>query len=351
MAPQTLCPACGHSPIPPGAEECPVCQEPFSFLPTYKKAKNRFLDPDDVKESESTVFGGHIESAVTAHPWQGSVLLFAGAAIWFLRAAGLFTEAEPPFWLYALVLANLLVGLLLVVNLGPSRLLAQGAFVAQLGAALYLGREDLLSPVHGAYAAHAVVGLAAVVGEPSAGRRAVTLLLGLVAAGAAVGLLFLDGQGKAAVAGPRQELRSAGFGYRLTLPVGWSHANPGELSRDLRTPAGGSSVGFANGALRTVGLLFVKRDAEAQAIAGCASLHHALGGTHEARPLPERPPQALAPDAVVYELRTFSGATGKLSCGKLADGRFAALAVVGVVPGTDVGARVFEEVGAGLSLK
>jgi hypothetical protein len=349
---QTLCPACGHSPIPPRAEECPACGEPFAFLPTHKKARNRFVDREDTLESESTVFGGGVHSAVAAHPWQAATVLFIGAAIWFVRAAAAFGGPPEPDWLYGIVGANLLLGLLLILDLGPARLLAQLGMLAQLGAALYLGQGDLERPVHLLYAAFGAVGLVLVIGEPSGVRRALGLLGGLVVAAAATTALVVDARVGGPGGAPRQELTSAQAGFRLLLPPGYALAQPGELAAHLKLPSGGwSTAAFASGKERAVGLLLVKKDPAAQAIGGCGALHHALGGTNVVHPLPQRPPAALGDSAVVYELRTFSGATGRLACGKLPDDRFVALAVLGVIPDPEVASRAFEAVGAGLSLK
>ncbi|MBX5481449.1 MAG: zinc ribbon domain-containing protein [Myxococcaceae bacterium] len=351
---QTLCPACGHSPIPEGAEECPVCQEPFAFLPTHKKAKNRFIDRHASEESEATIFGGAVTGEVSAHPYPAAVVLFAGAAIWFLRASGIVGSFQSPGWLYGVVAADLLVALVLILNLGPARAIAQLAMIGQLGLTLWLARGALWAPMHLAFAGHAAFALLMVVGEPGRARRTMGLVLGLVCAGAASAWMALGAPPQAAAMGPREKLAAPGAGFTLLLPPEWTSAKPAQLTAHLKLPPptlSATTAGFASNAARAVGLVVVRNDPKAQLIGTCQTLHQDLGGTNTPRPISHRAPDAFGGAAAVYELRTFSGATGLLACSKLEDGRFVALAVLSVNPDAEAGARAFDDVGAGLSLQ
>lgn len=350
---QTICPACGHSPIPAGAEECPVCNEPFAFLPMHKKAKKKFIDKNDAEESESTSFGGGLTGEVSAHPYQAATVLFGGALIWFLRGSGVLTGVGDASWLYAIVAADLLVALLLIINLGPAKMLAQLVLLLQLGAALYLGRDNLLQPVHLMFAAHAGVGLFITAGEPGGVRRTVGLIAGLLVCSLAAVLLVIQ-PGNVVAAGPRQKLSAAGAGFSLLLPPDYSSAKPLELTRHLKVPQpslNGTTAGFSSTVERTIGLILVNRDGSAQLIGSCQTLHQDLGGTNVPNPIAHRAPRALGDAVAVFELRTFSGASGLLACGKLADGRFVALVVLSINPDPSSGARAFDAVGEGLSLQ
>src|ERR1700693_5604195 len=112
---QTLCPACGFTPIPAGTEECPACGEPFAFLQMHKKAKNRFIDPE-AESPEATTFGGGVTSAVTAHPYPPAGAFLPGAVLWFLRASGILVDLSEPSWLFGIAVADLVVAALLVIN-------------------------------------------------------------------------------------------------------------------------------------------------------------------------------------------------------------------------------------------
>ena len=350
---KTLCPSCGHSPIPAGADECPVCHEPFAFLQTHKKAKNRFVDVTDREEHESTVFGGALTGEVSAHPYPAAVALFAGAAIWFLRVSGFVVGFHEPQWVFALVALDLLLALVLILNFGPAKLIAQVGMLGQLGVALFLGRDELSNPVQLLFAAHAAAVLFLIVGEPGAVRRSVGVVAALIVAGGAIALMLVV-PGSGALDGPRQELFAPNAGFRLLLPSGWVRASSAELAAHLRTPAasgGSSSVGFSSAADRAIGIVVVKRNPDLQLIGGCQALLQDLGGTNVPKPMPHKVPAALGQSAVVYELRTFSGASGLLSCGKRDDGRFVGLAVLSVNPDAAAGARAFDAVGPGLSMQ
>ena len=87
--PETLCPNCGHSPIPYGAETCPKCHEPFDFLQMYKRGQRLRVDKQrDHDDGESTVFGGNLTGEVSAHPGPIAAVFFVGALAWFLRVGG-----------------------------------------------------------------------------------------------------------------------------------------------------------------------------------------------------------------------------------------------------------------------
>ncbi len=302
-------------------------------------------------DDDATVFGGDlVTSAVSAHPGPAAAVLLASAAAWFLRAAGLLGTLEDPQWTYGLVVLDAVLALVLVLNRGPAKGLAQLGLVAQLVATGWLAREAPLAPVHVAYLILAVLGLVMVVGEPGPSRRYLGLGLGLGAAVASVGLLALPtavGQG----AGARQSLVGSELGYRLELPAGWGQLTREQLFPYLALPAStlhGGGVGFGDAASGRYGLLWVERGAGKGT--DCKGLLQALGGTPgEALSLPA--PAALGSRATVNALRTPGGAQGALGCGVLADGRLVGLAVVASQAGGGVDETAFAMVGAGLALK
>ncbi|MBL0692706.1 hypothetical protein [Comamonas sp. JC664] len=350
--PQTLCPNCGHSPIARGATACPRCHEPFDHLQSHKKVGRMRLDRPMVEaDDDATVFGGDlVTSAVSAHPGPAAGVLLASAAAWFVRAAGLVGTLEDPPWTYGLVALDAVLALVLVLNRGPAKGLAQVGVVAQLVATAWLAREAPLAPVHLAYLILGVVTLTMVVGEPGPTRRFLGLGLGLGAAVASAGLLALPMAGVSG-AGGRQSLVGAELGYRLDLPVGWARMTREQLAPHLVLPAStlhGGGVGFGDAAQGRYGLLWVERAAGKGA--GCKGLLQALGGTlGESLSLPA--PPALGSKATVHALTTPGGAQGAVGCGVLLDGRLVGLAVVAPQSVGAVDEGAFSRVGAGLALQ
>ncbi|MFL5346452.1 MAG: zinc ribbon domain-containing protein [Hyalangium sp.] len=353
--PETLCPSCGHSPIPAGTEACPKCGEPFGFLPMYKRAQRKMVDKQrDHEDIEQTVFGGNLTGEVSAHPAPIAAVFFIGAAVWFLRVGGVVGARYEPIWAYGLVLMDLLLGLGLILNLGPAKLLAQVGMVLQLGVAGFLARAAPLAPVHLAYMAHAAVALAMVVGEPGPVRRYAGL--GLGSGVAVLGVIFLAmGAGPGAVGGGvRQLLVGRELGYQLELPDGWSRLSPEQLSPHLSMPEAtltGGGVGFGDVAQRRYGALWVDREGGGSVKAGCQKLLQAFGGDPASPPSTRPAPMALGTKALMYELRTTMGARGSFGCGQLADGRLVGIAVVAAPPETASGESAFIAVGSGLALQ
>ncbi|MCP3104805.1 zinc ribbon domain-containing protein [Myxococcus sp. K15C18031901] len=357
--PQTLCPNCGHSPIPRGATACPSCGEPFDHLQAYKKVGRMRLDQiGEAVDDDATVFGGDlVTSAVSAHPGPAGVVLGAGAVAWFLRVGGVVGSLQDPQWAYGLVALDLVLALVLVLNRGPAKGLAQMGLVAQLLATAWLARAAPTAPVHLAYFALGVLSLTMVLGEPGVVRRYIGMGLGLGAALASVALVAapgaLSGNG-----GVRQLLVGSELGYRLELPVGWQRLTREQLVSHLPLPQAtlnGSAVGFGDASRGEYGMLWVERSPGQALPAGCQGLLRALGaGTPSAAALPA--PPALGSRTQVHGLSMSSGARGVLGCGLLSDGRLVGLAVVvspaGGASTVDASMEAaFRAVGSGLSLQ
>lgn len=347
---KTLCPNCGHSPIPHGASECPKCGEPFDFLPSHKKAKNKFIDKMEGEDNESTTFGGGLTGEVSAHPWPYAIILLLGAVAWFVRAAGLFGQSEPQ-WTYGIVIAALIAFVLLIVNFGPAKMVAQVVALAQVGAAAFLGMDNLVSPVTVAFLLQGAIAFVAVLGEPGPIRRYLTLGSGIFAAALCVLVL---GVLKVKPAPVVPTLNADEFGVTLRLPVGMRALAPGQLSPALTVPptslTSGNTV-FGDTALQRFGVVTVAKMEGAQLISSCAAHWKLLGGKGEAEVAMAPAPAAIGTPNVVYKLKTHGGANGFLACGKRADGRLVALAVVQMSAADAQAQAVFEAVGAGLSLK
>lgn len=349
---ETLCPNCGYSPIPAGAESCPECEEPFGFLRMHKRGQRRFVDPREHEDNEATVFGGNLTGELSAHPGPAAAVLFAGAAAWFLRV-GVLGGLDDPLWAYGLVLLDMVLGLLLLLNQGPAKLLSQVGLVLQLGAAAWLGREALLAPVHLGFLAHAAVAWVLVTGEPGPVRRKVCLGLGLGAAVAAVLLVLWPVGLTRGGGGARQLLVGRELGFQLELPKDWGQLGREQLEPHLTLPAAtltGSGVAFGDAARGRFGVLWVDRKADLTLTGGCQELLQAMGGA-PGRPLARAAPAALGGKALVYALRTPSGALGSLGCGQLEDGRLVGLGVVAASSEGEGGEAAFAVVGAGLALQ
>jgi ribosomal protein S27AE len=341
---QTLCPSCGHSPIPDGAETCPKCGEPFAFLATHKKR--------DLVENETTTLGGALTGEVTAHPGAAAAVFALGAVLWFLRAGGVIADYGEPVWTYALVLVDLVLATVLMVNLGPAKLLAQIAALLQLGVAAFLANGRFDNPRHLFFCAHAVVLLVLVVGEPSSLRRRAGLAVAVLMAVGALGVMT-TGLGEAAKTGGMVEIAGHEGGYRLLVPEGYRLLSSDELTPHLRPPldtATAKSAGFGNKVRRVYGAVTLDSSPGSQLIGGCQEHLRALGGVGDPVPVAGTAPVGLGSGALLYALRTDSGASGRLGCGKLPDGRFVALAVV-ALESEPTAAQVFEQVGAALSFK
>ncbi|MBI3181559.1 MAG: zinc ribbon domain-containing protein [Myxococcales bacterium] len=350
--PETLCPNCGHSPIAAGAEACPKCGEPFAFLPMHKRAKGRPLDRlRDSVDSEPTAMGGSVTGSVFAHPAQPAAVLTLGAVIWFLRAGGVLSQLDEPKWIFAIAALDLAMALALWIGLGPAKLVAQLGGLFQLGVSVSLAQGDFAALLHLAFVGHAATVLLVVIGEPSTARRNAGLALGIVATGLAiVGLAVGTSNPKAG----EVRLMSEEHGFQLQVPDGYRALSREEMLPHLHLPlatASARSFGFGNRAKRIYGALTIDRDPGSQLIGGCQEHLRVLGGTNPPVPLGSPAPGAFGSSGLVLELRTASGAVGRLSCGKLPDGRLAMLAVVAQDPDPRVGRAVFEQIGASLSIK
>jgi hypothetical protein len=306
------------------------------------------------EDSEQTVFGGDlVTNAVAAHPGPAAAVLFAGAGVWFLRAGGVVGALQDPQWTYGLVGLDLLLALLLLLNRGPARQLAQVGLVLQLLATAWLAREAPLAPVHLAYLGFAGVALGMLVGEPGPVRRYVGLGLGLGAAVLAALLLTRPVAGAESPA-DRQLLVGRELGYELELPPGFALLGREQLGLHLALPSptlNGGGVGFGDSAQGRYGMLWVERGPGQKLAAGCQALLGSLGGTGEPRPLSRPAPAAMGRQSLVYALRTPEGARGALGCGLLGDGRLVGLAVVAVSAEEGRGESSFQAVGEGLTLR
>ena len=347
MAPQTLCPKCAFSPIAPGAEKCPRCNEIFAFNPLYKRAQKMMIDPREGLDFEATLRGA-LTGAVSAHPGPAAAVLGLGAALWLIRAAGLFVDLREPAWLFALAAFELCAATVLMANIGPAKLFAQAVALAHIAAAFVLGAA--LSAHTLASASIGAVVLAMIAGEPSKGRRTAGLAAGVFCTAAAVGSLVWVTE--APLAGPVviDDLR---LGYSLKVPAGWKQLTREELAPHLPLPSedlDNKYVGFGSRLHRTYGLLSLSNGEKLQVLAGCQNQLRRLGGINEPQPLGFAAPSAFGKDSMVFELRTATGATGRLACGRVGQ-RFVALGVIVLEPTPGVGAAAFEKVSAGLSVR
>lgn len=349
---KTLCPSCGYSPIPHGAEECPACHEPFAFVPSFKRARrmDRMAVPLGDDEGGATLMGGTVfTGAISVHPKQAVGVFLLGAFAWVVRASGAMGQPSPR-WTYGLVAAALLSALLLYLRRGPSKLLAQFTALAMVLSALFLG---LAHPLHSTplmYAAHGVVALVMVAGEPGRARRYVGLALGILTAVLAMAsLASAQGPDRPSPTSRRQELVSEEFGFRLALPPGFRLSDPRDLSTFPLAPTG-NRTDVTVSAPGLMARLSVLKDA-VELFPGCQAQLRGLGGAPAPQPLNYPAPAAFGPAPIVYPLNLTTGATGKVACAVLRDGRFLSLAVVSTKGDTATADLAFAEVGAGLRLQ
>jgi hypothetical protein len=348
--PETICPNCGFSPIPRDAEECPVCHQTFAFVPRYKRGPQGRLDPKraEVESEEATTFGGAITGAVTAHPYPTAGAFITGAVIWFLRGSGLLADLNEPGWVFGAAIADLIIPLMIIINIGPAKLAAQFVAGAQVLMALFLGRHDLSNPVHILYAAHGVALLVMVVGEPELFRRTLSLSMAGAVAAAAVAVLGLVGMRTAA-----SELGGQQQGYRLSLPPGYIAMTRDEIRPAMRLPPG-KAIPFGDPSARVFGMISIGEDSATPLIGGCEALHEAIGGTDEVKPLARPAPPGMGSATLVYGLRTTSGGVGRLACAKRTDGKLVGFAVVllGADPSVSEGVseQAFDALGAGFTV-
>lgn len=345
--PETLCPKCSFSPIPPGAEQCPRCHEVFAFNPLYLRSKKVMVDEQQGLDFEATLMGG-LTGAVSAHPAPAATVLALGAALWLIRAAGLIIDLREPTWLFGLAAAELVGATVLMANIGPAVLFAQGLGVVHLAAAFILGAPQ--SPHTLASASIGVVVLAMTIGEPSRARRLGGLGAGVACACAAAASLAFATDPPAV--GPLliDDLR---IGYQLVLPAGWKRMTRPELLPHLPLPSDDLDtqyLGFGSAGTRTFGLLALTSvEDDAKILPACADWVHRLGALNDPQPIAFAAPAPFAQPSFIFDLRLPSGAAGRLACGR-AKTRLASLAVVVADPTPGTGAAAFEQVTGGLTL-
>ncbi len=350
---KTLCPSCGYSPIPHGAEECPACHEPFAFVPSFKRARrmDRMAVPLGDEEGGATMMGGTVfTGAISVHPKQAVGVFVIGAFAWVMRASGAMGEQAAPSWTYALVGAALLSSLLLYLRRGPSKLLAQFTALGMILSALFLAIPHLLQSTALMFAAHGVVALVLVAGEPGPGRRWVGLGLGVLTAVLGMASLAIGSRPERPTApSRRQELVSQEFGFRLALPPGFRLLSAQEVSV-FPAPPSGDRTDVTVGVPGVQARFAVSRE-DRSLDDGCQQALRQLGSTARAEALRFPAPRTFGADSAVYPISLSGGAAGKLACGALADGRFLTLAVVSTDGDTADSDLAFAEVGAGLRLR
>lgn len=347
MAPETLCPKCAFSPIPAGAEKCPRCNEVFAFNPLYKRAQKMMVDKRVGLDFEATLRGA-LTGAVSAHPAPAATVLGLGAALWLIRGAGLLVDLREPTWLFVLAAFELCAATVLMANIGPAKLFALVIAAVHIAVAFILGAPA--SPHTLASASIGVVVIAMTVGEPSHGRRSAGLVAGFVCAGAALASLVWVTDPPPAGPVVIDDLR---IGYQLMVPDGWGRLAPEELAPHLPLPSDDvdtKHVGFGSRRNRTFGLLTLSTAETPALIPACQDQLRRLGGVKDPTPLGSAAPDVFGKDSAVFALRTASGATGTLACGRVGK-RFVALGVIVLDPTPGVGTQAFERVAAGLTIR
>lgn len=125
---ETICPRCGFSPIPSGAQLCPKCRRPFFVV-------ERSYENTNVTATRA----GGLTGSVTANPSAIVAALVVGAAFWVVRCAGLLGTPVEPQWAYAVAGAQVLAAMLLLTTSGPAKQAPVLAGLIEGGAAYALG--------------------------------------------------------------------------------------------------------------------------------------------------------------------------------------------------------------------
>lgn len=333
--PETLCPSCGFSPIPEGAERCPKCNKAFAY------------ERVEYTNVTATRAGG-LTGSVTANPVPTAIALGVGAFLWTVRAGGFLSDVGDPPATFLVAALNVVALVLVMTTSGPAKHAGALAGVVEL---LAVGlRYDAPAAVSVACALHGVTLIAMTVAEPGALR----LKVGAGVAGAA-GVVGLGALLWAVAPKPesRVVLRDDVAGFTLTLPPGWTGAREVDVAPHLVLPwDGGKTVNYAfrRDSPRQVGVLTVSRDEQPALDEACRDALAKLGVTVALPPLDGPAPPSLGEVARVSELKTKSGALGRFGCG-LVGARLVALAVVSQDPAPGVGAEAFELVAGGLAVQ
>ena len=347
--PETLCPKCGFTPIPDRAEVCPKCGEVFSFNPLHKAAQRKAIGKLEPLDFEATLRGG-LTGAVSANPGPAAAVLALGAVIWLIRAAGLLVDLREPSWLFWLAGAELVAATFLMANIGPASFVAQLVGAAHIAVAFVITADQPLS-LHTLLTA--LVGatvIAMTVGEPSPTRRSAGLAVGLLGGAAALAALA---RATAAPPAPPEVIGDLRIGYQLIVPTGWARMSASQLAPHLPLPDEDLEhkyVGFGSASYRTYGLLTIAGGEDFELLSACQNHLKRLGGLSEAVPLGFTAPEGLGRESLVFQLRTASGALGRLGCGRVGK-RFVALAVVVADPTPGLGESAFQQIGEVLTVR
>ncbi|MEW5742430.1 MAG: zinc ribbon domain-containing protein [Myxococcota bacterium] len=333
--PETLCPSCGFSPIPEGAEKCPKCGKAFAY------------ERVEYTNVTATRAGG-LTGSVTANPVPTAIALGLGAFFFTVRAGGFLGDVGDPPLVFAVAAVDVVALVLVMTTSGPAKHAAAFAGFVELFATLWA--QAAPPPVTAACALHGVTLIAMTVAEPGPAR----LKVGAGVAGAAF-LFGLFALIWSVVPKPesRVVLADEAAGFTLTLPPGWRAAKEAEVAPHLVLPwDGGKTInrGFRLDSPRQVGVVIVSRDEQPELEKACRDALATLGVTRALDKVDGPAPPSLGEVASVFELRTKSGAAGRYGCALIGT-KLVALGVVSQDPTPGVGAAAFELVAGGLSVQ
>jgi hypothetical protein len=278
-------------------------------------------------------------------------VLVLGAALWIIRAGDVFVDRHEPTWLFGIAALQVIAATLLMVNIGPAKFIAQAVAAIHIGLCLLLAGQYPLGPHSVASAGVGLVLILMTAGEPSALRRNAGLGLATLCAIASVAISLIPSAPP--TVRPLVVLEDPRVGYQLTMPEGWKKMTADELAPYLPLPVESLEnkyVGFGTRIQRTWGLLTLSSDEKIQLIGGCQEQHQRIGSVNDAVPIDAVAPKVLGKQSLVFEVRTASGAVGRLACGRVGN-RFVALALVGLDPSPGVLEVTFEKIGAGLIVR
>jgi hypothetical protein len=349
---ETLCPKCGFSPIPDRAETCPKCGENFAFHPLWKVAQRTKggIDKKASIEMESTTFGG-LTGEVSANPIPASVVTGLCAVVWLLRAG--VAQTGDPAWLFVLAALQLGSAALLMANVGPATMLVQLMGLVQLIVPFVImgaGTNGMIVAAASALPGVAVFITAA--GEPGPVRRNAGIVIGAVTFLVAIGAVFglkteapVEGEGVPAPTGlggdEGWDIKAAGLERLQKGDVAPHLTVPAETQRERHSPFGNKQKGI-------FGLVSRNYGGVTDYAAGCEDWLKAIGNTIAVKKLGHAA-SMFGPESVVLELKTGSGASGKLACG-LVQGTLWGVAVVATDPNGAVGNAEFDRIMQGFAI-
>jgi hypothetical protein len=327
---QTLCPRCGYSPIPAGAERCPKCKQPFF--------------EDDRKYENTSVTAtraGGLTGSVTAFPGAILLALTVGALLWTIRGMGILGSLGDPQWVYGIAALQVVAGIFLLTTSGPAK---QAPALAGLLACAAAALCSAPWPVTVLCLAHGAGLVLGTIAEPARARLTAGGAFSTIAGLAALAALPVTVH---ALERPPVVLHDPLLGFTLSLPPGWEEASRADLGLELQVPLhaeGSGALAFKHEAHHLLGVLSVST--AAAGLDGCQKTLGAMKLTNLVAST-EAAPATFGKLAQLLEARSLNG-VGWATCGSAGETQLT-LAVISLEANEAAALTALEAVAAGFS--